>query len=95
MKQDRTGRRYSDREWNEMLAIFDREHKDAVDWLGRQEAICRSAARMLAAAGIDGGYGLANRLLEFGLDGIRFSSQEKKEAVAEVAAWLEQQAAKL
>jgi hypothetical protein len=87
------GNKYTNQEWTEMMAEWSKE----ADYSSISDIISGGAAKLAELAGVEESkaYGLSNRIFNYGLDGIQFSSPEKAEAVAAVNRWMEAEYSKL
>lgn len=87
------GNKYTNQEWAEMMAEWSKE----ADYSGFSDIISGGAAKLVELAGVpqEKSYGLSNRIFNFGLSDIQFSSPEKEEAVKQINKWMEIEFSKL
>jgi len=83
------GNSYTEQEWTEMMANWDAEIAQAEDYEDACDAIKREAGRRMTEAGIEGNtFGIAHRIFNNGLEGIEFSSEERRQLVEEIEQWM-------
>ena len=96
-----SGLYFSTEEWAEAQAAFEAEAQEASDYIDKQNAILSTAAKMLEKLGMgmgkdkDNYYGLASYIYNNGSQDITFTSDDKRQAVEEIEAWMTLESKKL
>jgi len=88
----RFGNYYSEEEWELLQAEFDRQYREAADWLEKERVIKRQAMEMVKGSGLFTADQLPTiRAILGDLSRARFTSDEKRAVVEAASEWFNEQ----